>query len=122
MSAAQIQARVKSGLARAALKAGSPDSDKVYLITTTSTGTATTIGVITESSTLLTNAIFTSYDIALIGANIQAGDRQLISDSDVVIPTGSTIRQGATDYIVIGPSPVAPTSNVLVYKTQLRVK
>ena len=122
MASIDIQAKVRKGLARAVNKTGSSTADKVFLITTTSTGTATEIGVVTESSTLLTNAIFTSYDIALIGANIQVGDRQLISDSDIMIPSGSTIRQGSTDYIVIGPSPTAPTSDVLLYKTQVRVK
>ncbi len=122
MGSLQIQARIKAGLARAVLKTGSPTADKVFLITTTSTGTATEIGTVTETPTLLLNAIFVSYNINLIGANIQVGDRELISDSDVTIPSGSTIRQGSTDYIVIGPSPVAPTSDVLVYRTQVRVK
>ena len=122
MGSVDIQKRIKAGLARAVLKTGSPNSDKVFLITTTSTGTATEIGVVTETSTLLLNAIFTSYNINLIGANIQIGDRRLVSDSDVTIPSGSTIRQGSTDYIVIGPSPVAPTSDVLAYGTQVRVK
>ena len=122
MGSIDIQAKVRKGLARADNKTGSSTSDKVFLITTTSTGTATEIGIVTETSTLLLNAIFTSYNINLIGANIQIGDRQLISNSDVAIPAGSTIRQGSTDYIVIGPSPVAPTSDVLLYKTQVRVK
>ena len=122
MGSIDIQAKVRKGLARADNKTGSSTSDKVFLITTTSTGTATEIGIVTETSTLLLNAIFTSYNINLIGANIQVGDRQLISNSDIAIPTGSTIRQGSTDYIVIGPSPVAPTSDVLLYKTQVRVK
>ncbi len=122
MGSLQIQERIKAGLARAVLKTGSPTADKVFLITKTNTGTATEKGIITETPTLLLNAIFVSYNINLIGANIQIGDRELISDSDVTIPSGSTIRQGLTDYIVIGPSPVAPTSDVLVYRTQVRVK
>jgi len=122
MASIDIQAKVRKGLARAVNKTGSSTSEKVYLITTTSTGTATTIGTVTESSTLLVNAIFVSYNINLIGANIQVGDRELISNSDIVIPSGSTIRQGSTDYVVIGPSQTAPTSDVLLYKTQVRVK
>ena len=86
MGSIDIQAKVRKGLARADNKTGSSTSDKVFLITTTSTGTATEIGIVTETSTLLLNAIFTSYNINLIGANIQVGDRQLISNSDVVIP------------------------------------
>ena len=122
MGSSSIQNKVRKGLARAVKKTGSSASDKVLLITSESTGTATEIGVVTESSTLLVDAIFTSYNINLIGANIQVGDRQLISNNDVVINTGDTIRQGSTDYIVIGPSPTAPTSDVLLYKTQVRVK
>jgi hypothetical protein len=123
MSSASIRARIAAGLSRAVKRTGSDDIDLVYLITTTSTGTATTIGTVTENTpALLKDAVFTAYAVNLIGANIQVGDRELISQYDVVIPTGSTIRQGSTDYIVMGPSPVAPTSDNLLYKTQVRVK
>jgi len=71
---------------------------------------------------LLVNAIFKNYDQSLIGGNIQAGDRQLVCDNTVVIEVGDTIKQGTTNYIVIDLGQAAPTSDVLVYTPQVRVK
>lgn len=123
MSAASIQAKIRAGLARAVSKTGSASSEKVYLVSETGGGGDPINPIPTVKTDIeLINAIFTSYDISLIGGNIQIGDRQLISDNSVAIPTGATIKQGTTNYIVIGPSPVAPTSDVLIYKTQVRVQ
>ena len=123
MGSANLQAKIKKGLAKAVNKTGSTASEKVFLLRETrSGGTPLTTPIITTESIELLNAIFRKYNISLVGANIQAGDRELISDSDVTINTGDTIRQGSTNYIAIGPSPTAPTSDVLLYKTQVRVK
>ena len=123
MSSASIQAKIKRGLAKAVNKTGSTSSEKVFLVSE-SGGNNDPLNPVAPTTTEieLVNAIFKSYNISLIGANIQAGDRELISDNTVVIPTGATIRQGATNYVVIGPSPTAPTSDVLLYKSQMRVK
>lgn len=123
MGSADLQAKIKRGLAKAINKTGSSSSEKVFLMSE-SGGNNDPLNPVAPTSTdvELVSAIFKSYDISLIGANIQAGDRELISDNTVVIPTGATIKQGATNYVVIGPSPVAPTSDVLLYKSQLRVK
>ena len=123
MSSAAIQAKIKAGLAKAVGKVGSATIDKVYLVVKTggSSDPITPIAPV-ETDVELVNAIFTAYDINLIGANIQTGDRMLITDDAVFIPTGATIKQGAVKYIAISVEPVAPTSDALLYKTQLRVK
>jgi len=123
MSAAAIQSKIKAGLAKAVGKVGSATVDKVYLVVN-SGGSSDPLNPIapTETDTELLNAIFTAYDINLVGGNIQNGDRMLITDNIVYIPVGATIKQGSTKYIVISVEPVAPTSEALLYKSQLRVK
>jgi len=123
MSAAAIQSKIKAGLAKAVGKVGSATVDKVYIVVN-SGGSSDPLNPIapTETDTELVNAIFTAYDINLIGGNIQNGDRMLITDNIVYIPVGATIKQGSTKYIVISVEPVAPTSEALLYKSQLRVK
>ena len=123
MSSAAIQAKIKAGLAKAVGKVGSADVDEVFLVVN-SGGSSDPINPVapTETDVELVNAIFTSYDVNLIGANIQAGDRLLITDNVVFIPTGATIKQGTTKYIAISVAPVSPTSDNLLDKTQLRVK
>lgn len=123
MSSASIRLKIKSGLAKAVAATGSANSELVYLIRETSTGgDPTTPSASSETSTLLLNAIFTEYDLNLIGSVIQSGDRRLITDNDVEIKTGDTIRQGSTDYLVMGLGKVAPTSDVLLYFPQVRVQ
>lgn len=123
MSSASIQAKIKAGLSRAVTRTGSSVVDKVYLVVE-SGGSIDPITPVapTKANVELVNAVFTAYDIRLVGANIRAGDRQLISDDSVIITVGATIKQGTVNYIVIGTTSVSPTSDVLLYKSQLRVK
>lgn len=123
MSSANIQAKIRKGLAKAVNKTGSASSELVYLVQETNTGGNTPIDppVITTVNVLLKNAIFKSYDQSLIGGNIIAGDRQLVSDNTVALSVGDTINQGLVNYIVIDLGQAAPTSDVLVYTSQVRV-
>ena len=125
MGSANIRAKIQRGLAKAVNKTGSSSSELVFLIKVTESagGTPLNPATTTETPVLLVNAIFKEYDIKLVDINIQAGDRRLVSDHTVAINVGDTIRQGSTDYIVI-PSVEnkAPTSDSLVYISQLRVK
>ena len=123
MSSADIQSKVKKLLAKAVVKTGSTSADKVYLVIK-SGGNSDPINPTppTETDVELVNAIFTNYDINLLGANIQAGDRSLTTDNTQPIEVGATIKQGSVKYIAITVNTIAPTSNVLLYKTQLRVK
>ena len=119
MSAENVQAKIKSGLAKAINKTGSATSEPVYLVVKTNTGTPLAPAV-TESTTLLVNAIFKSYDKFLTDINIQAGDRQLVSNSDVAVSQNDIIRQGTTDYMVVAVDVRAPASEPLVYISQCR--
>ena len=125
MGSANIQAKIKKGLAKAINKTGSASSEKVFLIQIIITGGTTPLDPITsetENPVELVNAIFKEYNQSLIGGNIVAGDRQLVSDNTVVISVGDTIEQGSTRYTVIDLGQAAPTSDVLVYMPQVRVK
>lgn len=124
MAASNIQAKIQKGLAKAVLKTGSATSDKVYLIRRTNTGGNTPINppVYTETKVLLPNAIFTSLDTSLFDADIEASDRQLVSDNTVAVKQSDIIEQGANRYIVINQDVKAPTSDVLAYISQLRLQ
>lgn len=124
MGSANIQAKIRKGLAKAINKTGSASSEKVFLIQMINTGGNTPINppVVTETPIELVNAIFKEYNQSLIGGNIVAGDRQLVCDNTVVISVGDTIEQGTTRYTVIDLGQAAPTSDVLVYMPQVRVK
>ena len=124
MGSANIQAKIRAGLARAQNKTGSATAKKVYLVVKTNTGGNSPIDppVITESLLELVNAIFIDYDQSLIGGNIQAGDRRILCDNVNAITQGDTIRQGATNYIVMSQEIIAPTSDVLGYMPQVRVQ
>ena len=122
MAAIDIQAKIKKGLARAINKVGSPASDLVYLMQEAVSGGDTPLDTptVTVTPVLLVNAIFKSYEKELIGGNIVAGDRELVSDNTVEIKAGDTIKQGANEFVVIDVDIKAPTSEVLAYISQVR--
>ena len=123
MSAASIRANIKKGLAKAVNKTGSAVSDSVYLIkTTTVGGSPLGGGTTTSASTLLPNAIFKSYDAKMFNETILAGDRLLVCDNVTPIVQGDTVQQGALFYLVINVDVKAPTSDTLVYISQVRLK
>ena len=124
MGSNNIRAKVQKGLARAINKTGSSSSESIYLIDKANSGGSTPLDppVITESKVLLVDAIFKSYDASLFDGDIQSGDRQLVSNSDVAIEQGSIIEQGSLRYIVIDIDIKAPTSDVLVYISQVRAQ
>ena len=124
MGSANIQAKVKLGLAKAISKTGSATSEKVYIVKNTETGGNDPLipPTVTTESIELVNAIFTEYDTNSIDGNIQAGDRKLVSNNDVAVIAGETVTQGTTRYIIIDVDTKAPTSDVLAYISQLRVQ
>jgi hypothetical protein len=123
MSAASIQAKVKKGLAKAAAATGSATSDKVYLVkSVTVGGSPLSAGTTTSTTTLLTSAIFKSYDAKMFDSTILAGDRMLVCDNVTAIKQGDTIQQGTSLYIVVAVDIKAPQSEVLAYILQVRLK
>ena len=123
MGAANIQAKIKKGLAKAVAKTGSVNSDKVYLVSkSTTAGNPLSPGVTTSTAIELKNAVFIDYDAKMFNINILAGDRKLVCDNVTIIKQGDEITQGSVSYIVISMGIVAPTSDVLAYMPQVRLK
>jgi hypothetical protein len=123
MSAPSIQAKVKKGLAKAIAATGSPTSLKVYLVNAVTTnGSPLSPGITTSTNVLLTNAAFKSYDAKLFGGAMLASDRALVCDNVTSIKQGDTIQEGTALYIVVAVDIKAPTSDVLAYILQLRLK
>ena len=121
MGSLNIQNKIKAGLAKAVNKTGSNTSERVYLMNKfNSADTPLDTPAVTISLELLPNAIFKSYNKELIGGNIATGDRQLVSNNDIEIKAGDTIKQGINIYVVINVDIKAPTSDVLVYIAQVR--
>ena len=121
MSSADIRDKIARGMRKAVSKTGSTSSEKVYLLKkTTTTGNPLNPGTVTTNQIELVDAIFKNYDKALRDDNIKQGDRELISKYDVEIKSGDTIIQGALKFLVIAVEPVEPTSDNLLYKSQLR--
>lgn len=123
MGSSTIQAKIRAGLKRAQKKTSSPTSEKVYLIkSSTTSGTPLAPGVTTTSQVELTNAIFIDFEAKRFDINILAGDRELICDNVNIVKQGDVIKQGALTYYVVNIEIIAPTSDVLAYLPQLRLK
>jgi hypothetical protein len=123
MSSLELSQDVKNLLAEAQKLAGSSTREKIYVIKETITGGGPLGGGTTSSTTtLLPNAVFKSYDAKLFGDTILAGDRMLVCDNATVINQGDTIQEGTVFYIVINIDIKAPTSDVLAYILQVRLK
>ncbi len=123
MSSAQIQKRIQAGLKRAQRKTGSPTADKVFLVSKIVTaGTPLVPGTTTSTNIELVNAIFIDYDAKHFDINILAGDRKLICDNVTIVKQGDEITQGSLTYYVVNIEIIAPTSDVLAYMPQLRLK
>ena len=124
MGSANLKAKIKRGLAKAIKATGSTSSDKVYVVQVVAIAGSTPLDDIQKITTNieLVNAIFKKYDKYMIVGGIVSGDRQLITDNEVEIKTGDTIIQGSISYTVISLGIVAPTSDRLLYTSQLRVK
>ena len=123
MSSSELSQDVKDLLAEAINLAGSITSEKIYVIKETVTGGGPLGGGTTSSTTiLLPNATFKSYDAKLFGGTMLAGDRVLVCDNATVINQGDTIQEGTVFYIVINIDIKAPTSDVLAYIAQVRLK
>ena len=123
MSAAQIHKRIQAGLKRAQKKTGSPTADKVFLVSkVTTAGTPLVPGTTTSTNIELTNAIFIDYEAKHFDINILAGDRRLICDNVTIVKQGDEIVQGSLTYYVVNIAIIAPTSDVLAYMPQLRLR
>ena len=123
MAASNIQSKVKAGLAKAVKATGSSASQLVYLVSNDAQqSTPLNPQAGRETYVLLPNAVFKSYDAKMFNETILAGDRMLVSDNDNAIKQGDTISQGEWFYKVVSVDIKAPTSETLVYISQVRLK
>ena len=120
MTGIDIQAKVKRGLSRAVNKTGS--GNLVYLVRETQTGgTPLSPPIITTERILLVDAIFKNIKInQMTNSLIQAGDRELIANSDIVLKLNDKIEQGSSKMYIVSNEPVEPAGVVLVYKPIVR--
>ena len=120
MSASSIQAKIKNGLAKVALKTGSSNSDIVYLVRKTQGGSPVNPVTPANDEQPLKNAIFSSYDKSLVDSNILAGDIKIVSDSDVMVKQGDIIKRGSERFLIISVDDKAPMGESLAYISQAR--
>jgi hypothetical protein len=120
MGGVDIQAKVKSGLAKAVNAVGS--GDLVYLVKETkSGGTPLNPPTVATENILLTNAIFKAIKITQFSSSlIQQGDRQLIASADVELNINDKIEQGSRKMYIVDVGPSEPAGVVLVYKCVVR--
>lgn len=120
MAGVDIQAKVRAGLKKAVNATGS--GDLVYLVRETQTGgTPISPPVITTERFLLVDAIFKNIKInQMTNTLIQAGDRELVANSSVVLKLNDKIEQGSRKMIIVSNEPVEPAGLVLVYKPIVR--
>ena len=120
MAGFDIQAKVKRGLAKAVNATGS--GELVYLVRETqSGGTPISPPTITTENILLVDAIFKNIKInQMTNSLIQQGDRELVSNSDVVLQLNDKIKQGSRDMYIVSTELSEPAGVVLVYKSIVR--
>jgi len=124
MGAFDIQAKVKSGLAKAKEKAGDSSSPIVYLLRTTDAGGSpiNQQPVITETIELV-DAVFKSVSNSLIdGTLIKQGDMTLVCNGDVAIKQTDIIKQGNSQFTVITLTDKSPFGISLAQLPIVRLK
>lgn len=122
MAGVDIQAKVKKGLARAINRTGSSSSPLVYKVERTSNGGTPMNPVApTETDILLVDAIFKDYNETQIDQTlIKSGDRQLVTNGDVLIEEGDEIKVGTERLIVQSVDVKNPAGVPLAYIARVR--
>jgi hypothetical protein len=122
MAGVDIQAKVRSGLAKAINKTGSASSDLVYKIKRNSSGGSPLNPIApAKEQILLVDAIFKSYNETQVDQTlIQSGDRQMVTNGDVLISVGDKIQVGSKLLIVVTVDVKEPAGVPLAYISQVR--
>ena len=127
MGGFDVQAKVRSGLAKAHKAVGSSDSPPVFLVTE-SGGGGTPSNPIPPIETLteLVNAIFKSIDKTNSSGQfddlIQSGDVILVCSGDVPISPNQFIQAGQSRFLVVDVAASIPAFVPLSYTCLLRVQ
>ena len=124
MSGADIQAKVKRGLAKAVDKTGSGDLVYVKKVTVTGGGTSPIDPPTTATeNVLLVDAIFKSIDLnQMDNTLVQRGDREMVSNADVELNVNDEITQGARKMYIVSVDRKEPAGVVLSYICVVRDK
>ncbi len=122
MAGLDIQAKVKRGLARAINKTGANASTLVYLVQRSgSAGTPSSPGTQSTNDVLLKDAIFKSYDLSNIDQTfIKTGDRQLVTNGDILIKENDIIKHEERLFIVASVDVKNPAGVPLAYTANIR--
>lgn len=122
MSGAEIQSRIKAGLARAVARTGGNPAQLVLKIEKTGAGgTPQNPTPVTKVSVPLVDAVVSSYtDSNLDQSLIESGDRKLICGPDVAIYQNDAIKVDDEEFIVVGVDVKNPAGVVLMYIAQIR--
>ena len=125
MSAANIQAEIKSALAEVHKELGSESDPLTYLEKKTVTGGSSPLDpeTITVEDVLLLNAVLDDVSRDMIdGTLIKQGDSSLTCDNDVEIKQGDIIKRGSSKYFVVTVVETNPTGSVLLYEPVVRLQ
>lgn len=122
MSGTEIAAEIAASLREASAETGGGSPLTVALLRTVGTpATPWATGAGTSTDYIL-SAVVSSYSSRLIdGENIRMGDRKVMVEAGVVVPTtADRIIIGATDYAIVSVQPLAPGGTDLAYTLQCR--
>jgi hypothetical protein len=122
MAGIDIQAKVKRGLRRAIEKTGSANSPLIYKVERTgSAGTPSSPGSLSTVDIVLVDSIFKSYDLSNIDQTfIKTGDRQLVTNGDVLIKENDIIKTEGRLFIVVSVDVKNPAGVPLAYIANIR--
>lgn len=122
MAGLDIQAKFKRGLARAINKTGANASTLVYLVQRSgSAGTPSSPSTQSTNDVLLKDAIFKSYDLSNIDQTfIKTGDRQLVTNGDILIKENDIIKHEGRLFIVVSVDVKNPAGVPFAYIANIR--
>jgi hypothetical protein len=126
MSAVDVQAKVRSGLAKAKAAVGEADSPIVYLTVITGGGGNDPFNQtpLITVNTELPNAVFKNIARGTMNNSslIKEGDRELVCDGDNEIKQNAIITQGAKEFIVVDIIVSEPFGYPISYRPIVRLK
>ena len=121
MSGASIADKVKKGLRKANAATGENPNPIYKEVKVLTGGDGITPPTETITDVPLVDAIFQSYDQKNIdGTLIQAGDRLIVCNGDVLLETNDFIKEDGVRYLVVAPEIVKPSGVVIAVKAFVR--
>ena len=75
---------------------------------------------VTETETAITGVVTYYSALERNGDQVQSGDKKILFDASIPIPSSGHIVDGADRYAIVDPGEYAPGDTVLFYRTQAR--